>query len=54
MGGARPSVAEGPALPVHGQPCQEILLLDPATKSIQNIENKIPSESLLVDNQQLK
>ncbi len=32
VGGARPPVAQGPALPVHGQPSQEILLLDPANK----------------------
>ncbi len=32
MGGARPPVAQGPALPVHGQPGQEILLLDPANQ----------------------
>ena len=32
VGGARPAVAERPALPVHGQSGQEVLLLDPATQ----------------------
>jgi hypothetical protein len=45
VGGARPPVAQGPALPVHGQPGQEILLLDPAQPNQYKIK-KIPSDSL--------
>jgi hypothetical protein len=52
VGGAGPSVAQGPALPVHGQPGQEILLLDPANQI--NTNKKIPSDSLQVNVRQFK
>jgi hypothetical protein len=53
VGGARPPVAQGPALPVHGQPGQEILLLDPANQINRKIK-KIPSDSQKVNDRQFK